>query len=446
MDKTLIDLSIPSALEEFLKWIIKKGFSSWIIGGAVRNVLLGIPPRDWDIITDAPEEVIFRSPFKAIPVGVRFGIILVILSDGTPVEVGCIGKTTVQGTLEADISRRDFTINAVAISYNTGELMDPFGGIKDLKRGIIRGVVDPKSRFIEDPLRVLRAARFVSEYGFSIERKTYLAMKETAHLLKNVAIERIRDEFFKLISGEHVKEGLEISRKTGILHVFFPEILEGWRKKQNDYHAFHIYRHIVETVSHTPPRLRVRLAALFHDISKPRVRQKIGNRYRFFGHEKLSAEMAEDILARWKTNQSLVEEVAILVKNHMVHDVDRWSDGAIRRLINRVGEDLLEDLTDLLRADRMAHGVDPADTEDVDLLKERIKKLKGHYPRKVSELPVNGHDVMNLLGVEPGPHVGLILKALHNHIIDHPEDNKREVLLKMIPQLWESINRGIKVG
>ncbi|MCX7822067.1 MAG: HD domain-containing protein [Syntrophobacterales bacterium] len=438
--KTSIDVCLPPALEEFLCWLVEKGFSAWIIGGAVRNALLGIPPRDWDVVTDAPQEVIVASPFKVIPLGARFGVILIVL-DGMPVEVASIRETTPQGTLEADMARRDFTINAIALSYRTGEVIDLFGGMKDLKRGIIKGVVDPEARFLEDPLRVIRAARFLSEYRFTIERKTYLAMKKTAHLLEGVAIERTRDEFFKLLLGDYVKDGLEVLRKTGAFKVFLPEILEGWMKKQNNFHSFHIYRHIIETVAYTPPRLRLRLGALFHDIAKPRVRQKIGERFRFFGHEKLSANMAEEILTRWKASRSLVEEVVTLVKNHMVHRVHEWSDSAIRRLINRVGDELLEDFLCLLRADRIAHGVDPVDTSEVDLLERRIEQLKGHYPHSVRELAVNGHDVMEILKIGPGPQVGKVLSALYRHVINHPEDNERQSLLEIIPLLWESITR-----
>lgn len=445
MDKASVKLSFPPALEEFLEWLVDNGFSAWIIGGAVRNALLGIPVRDWDVVTDAPEEFLRSSPFRSIPVGARFGILLMIL-DGMPVEVACIRKTTSRGTIEADMARRDFTVNTMAVSYNTGEFIDRFNGIRDLRRGVIRGVNDPEARFLEDPLRIIRAARFVSEYGFTVEKRTFEAMKRNSPLLSNVAIERIRDEFFKLITGTHVGRGLEILRKTGAFKAFFPEILEGWRKRQNNFHSFHVYRHIIETVSYTPPVIRVRLAALFHDIAKPRVRQKIDGRFRFFNHEKVSSEMAEEILTRWKVNRALIEEVVVLVKNHMVHNLDKWSDGAVRRLINRVGMDLLEDLFDLLRADRMAHGVDPTDISDIEVLKKRVERIINDHPHSVKELPVSGHDVMAILNMEPGPEVGRILRALHQHVMDHPKDNERGILLKMIPLIWESIKPCVKTG
>lgn len=437
-----LNLSLPAGLQELVGWLRSRGFSSWLVGGAVRNALLSLPPKDWDIITDATEEDLFSSPFKTVGVGARFGVVLVILND-MPVEVACIKKTTPLGTIEADLARRDFTINSIAVSFDSGELVDLFGGLGDLRKGLIRAVEDPKTRFREDPLRVLRAARFASEYGFAVERKTYYAMRDTSVLLDRVAIERVRDEFFRLLAGDHVREGLELLRKSGAFKVIFPEILEGWMKKQNSFHSFHIYRHIVEAVAHAPSRLRIRLAALFHDIAKPRVRRKIDGRFRFFGHEKLGAEMAREILTRWKASKSLVDEVVALVKNHMVHNIDKWSDGAIRRLINRLGTDLLEDFFDLLRADRLAHGVDPADTTDIDLLRKRVQEV-GNYPRSLKELTVDGNDVMTILGVGSGPHVGYVLRTLHRHVLDHPEDNSRELLLEMIPKVWESIKVNCK--
>ncbi|MEJ5300299.1 MAG: CCA tRNA nucleotidyltransferase [Thermodesulforhabdaceae bacterium] len=438
-----LNLPFPPELRNFLEWLKKSGFSAWIVGGAIRDFLLGLPPKDWDIITDAPDDVLLSSPYRTVAVGARFGVIVVVLS-GMPVEVACIGKTTPAGTLEADLARRDFTINTVAMPFEGEELIDIFGGIKDLKRHIIRGVVNPEARFREDPLRVLRAARFLAEYGFTIERKTYNAMKETSPLLKDVAIERIRDEFFKLIVGTHVRDGFEILRKTGAFKNFFPEILEGWMKKQNGFHLFHIYRHTVEAVAHTPPRLRVRLAALFHDIAKPRVRKKIKGRFRFFGHETLSAEMTREILNRWKTSHTLIEDVVTLVKNHMVHNINEWSDGAVRRLINRIGNDLMDDFLDLLRADRLAHGVDPADTGEIDLLRDRISRIQSSgYPRSVKSIAVNGNDIMSVLNIGPGPQIGKILQMLYQYVLDHPEDNKRDVLLAMIPNLYYS-DRNIK--
>ena len=441
-----LDLPIPPELSDFLHWLKERGFSVWIVGGAVRDALLGFPPKDWDVITDAPCDVIMSSPYRTVAVGARFGVIVVVLNDMT-VEVACIGKTTSIGTLEADLARRDFTINAIAVPVEIGEgdshgctvgaIIDLFGGVKDLKRGIIRGVIDPEARFKEDPLRVLRAARFVAEYGFTVEQETYRAMKKTSSYLKGVAIERVRDEFFKLIVGNWVREGLEALRTSRAFEAFFPEILEGWMKRQNGFHKFHIYRHIVETVAYTPPRLRVRLAALFHDIAKPRARKKLNGRFRFFGHEALSAEMTVEILNRWKTNHTLIEEVATLVKNHMIYNVSQWSDGAIRRLINRVGNDLIEDLLDLLYADRLAHGVDPSDTQEVELLKNRIAQIQSsEYPKSVKSLAVNGNDVMAVLNIGPCPAVGKILKALYQHVLDHPEDNNRDVLLAMIPRLY----------
>ncbi len=437
---------IPKAVEELLCCLKGKGFDVWIVGGAVRDLFMGKEPKDWDVATNAPLEELLNLPYRVVPIGKRFGVVDVIL-DNLTVEVTSIVKSTVEGTIEADLSRRDFTVNAMAISFERGSLIDPYNGLRDLEKKVLRGVVSPKERFVEDPLRIIRAARFVSVYGFSVLPDTYKAMVETSPLLSRVAMERIREEFFKLLVGSNVMEGLDLLRKSKGFNIFFPEILEGWRKKQNEFHRFHIYRHIIETVANTEPRLRLRLAALFHDIAKPRVRTKQGKRYRFFGHEVASEELSVEIMKRWKVSQKLMSQVAVLVRNHMVSNLDKWSDGAIRRLILRVGEDLLEDFIELLKADRLAHGVDRGDLQEIERLMERIEKVK----KKEQENPfrvlaINGHDVMKVLNLSPGPAVGAVLRYLHQHVTEHPEDNQRDKLIRIILEKISSSKEEISDG
>ncbi len=331
--------------------------------------------------------------------------------------------------------RRDFTINAMAVSYPDGAFLDPFGGQKDLSAGRLRGVADPLARFREDPLRPLRAARMVACFGFTVSPRTLKAMRCAAPALARAATERIRDEFFKLLAGLHVVEGLELCRRTGLTAVFFPELLEGWRKRQNHYHRHDIYRHTVLSVGFSPPRLRVRLAALLHDIGKPRVRKKIQGIYRFYGHEKLSAQMASEILARWFTPKRLADEVVTLVEHHMVHSTDRWKDGAVRRLIQRVGEPLLEDLLDLIRADRLAHGTEEDPVGPVERLAARIRRiLEERPPLTEKALAISGRDVMALAGVPQGPEVGRILKQALAIVVSDPSKNTRPFLVQWLQE------------
>ncbi len=425
---------MPEGARRIGDFLIQAGYAFWVVGGAVRDVLAGREPSDWDFSTDAPlsvlEDLVWPE-FKVVPVGVRHGTVHVLTPDG-PMEVtswmdnGC-------GSLDKDLERRDFTINAMAVSYPRGTALDPYGGLSDLRKKRLRGVRDPLERFREDPLRTLRAARFAATLGFHVTPKTMRALRDTASGISLVAWERIREEMFKLLVGARAVDGLELMRRSGVARVVIPELLEGFRKKQNRYHAHDIYRHTLQTVHWCPRRLRVRLAALFHDIAKPRVRKRINGVFRFFGHEKASADLARTIMERWLVPKKLMEEVIVLVRNHMLHDTDRWKDGAVRRLICRVGEPLLDDLLDLVTADRMAHGTDHCDVGGVVRLRVRVQKIL--QERSVFErtaLAVNGRDVMDVLGLSPGPQVGEVLRKIHDLVLEDPAKNNREYLLSWI--------------
>lgn len=436
-------IEIPQALQSFLNWLVRSNYRVWIVGGAVRDWIRGKDPKDWDVATDAPSTFIVDSPFKTYAVGARFGVVDVHVQNYI-IEVTCIGESAGSDMIEKDLERRDFTVNALAVSYPEGKLFDLFGGMKDLEHKRLRAVKDPILRFKEDPLRILRAARFVSADDFHITPATFAAMKVTAPLIKGVAVERIRDEVLKIIMGANVVGGIELLRRCGALKEFFPELLEGRRKKQNIHHKYDIYNHILQTVSLSPQRLRVRLAALFHDIAKPRVRIRKGGRFRFFGHEKLSESMAREIMERWKAPHRLINEVCVLIRNHMVHNVEKWSDAAIRRLIHRVGEELMDDFLDLLRADRRAHGTSgDKSVAEIDLLGKRIKEeLHSHRFLSRHDLAINGYDVMKAFKMEPGPEVGRMLDRAFRHVLKHPEDNRKDRLLELLKsgELVKNVN------
>ncbi len=427
------ELSIPLKLVSFFEWIVERGFSVWLVGGVVRDFLMGKPPKDWDIATDASFDDLKKSGFKTIPLGARFGILDVIV-DKYIVEVTDIRKTTESGDIESDLARRDFTINAMAVEYPSGKLLDPFRGIKDLKRKKLRAVLKPEERFSEDPLRIIRAARFVSELGFKIVPSTLQAMKTVAPGISRVAIERIREEMFRILLGAEVFEAFEILRKVNAFPYFFPEILEGWRKKQNEFHKYSIYYHILHTVANVTPKLRVRLAALFHDIGKARCRIRKGGKFHFYGHEKESELIAREVLTRWRVSSALIDDVCILVRNHMVYGFDRWSDSAIRRLISRLGEDLIDDFLELIKADRISHGTkNGADIHEVEVLRDRIyEQIRRHRLFSVKDLAINGHDVMEILGLKEGPQVGKILHYLYKHVLEKPQDNRKDILISIM--------------
>ncbi len=413
-----------------------KGYELWLVGGAVRDYLLEENPADWDFSTNAsPERLqeILSPSYRVVTFGLRHGTIHVVTQDGL-VEITS-WMANGYGDAFKDLARRDFTINAMAVTYPDGKLVDPFRGRKDLGAKRLRGVGNPLERFDEDPVRLLRAARFVSRYGFRVSPKTVRAMRSAAPCLTRVAVERVRAEIWKLLVGPHVVEALELCRRTGLTAVFFPELLEGWKKKQNAYHRYDIYRHTLQCVQFSPLRLRVRLAALLHDIGKPRVRRKVRGAFRFYGHEKLSAHMASEILARWLTPKKLAEEVVTLVENHMVHSTDSWKDGAVRRLIHRVGPSLMEDFLDLLRADRRAHGTTDEPLKDVERLSLRIRRILDEAPVLTPKaLAINGRDVMSITGVAQGPEVGRILQKAFHMVLQDPAKNNRSFLLRWLQE------------
>ncbi|SMC21322.1 tRNA nucleotidyltransferase (CCA-adding enzyme) [Desulfacinum hydrothermale DSM 13146] len=425
---------MPESARRIGSLLTQAGYRFWVVGGVVRDVLLGRDPKDWDFCTNAPVDVLtglLSSAFRVIPVGLRHGTVQVLTPHGV-MEVTSWENNGSRALMD-DLRRRDFTVNAMAVSIPDGDLVDPFGGRRDLECRRLRGVEDPLARFREDPIRVLRASRFVATLGLHATPKTLQCLRRQAPWLQQSAMERIRDELFKLLVGPWVMDGLELARRTGVLKVVIPELLEGYRKRQNHYHAHHIYRHTLLAVHYSPARLRVRLAALFHDIAKPRVRKKVQGVFRFFGHEKQSAEMAGQILQRWLAPKKLADEVCTLVANHMVHDTDRWKDGAVRRLVHRVGKPLLEDLLDLLEADRRAHGTDDADTEAVQRLRQRVQRILNERPvLDLSRLAINGRDVMDTLGIGPGPMVGRLLKEAHQLVLEDPSKNDRKALLAWI--------------
>lgn len=343
---------IPDYIKTLLNKLETNGFEAFIVGGSVRDTLLGKEPSDYDITTNAlPEQIedVFKE-FKTILVGKEFGTVVVVQNKGN-VEITTYriegdyidGRRPSQvyfsNNIVEDLKRRDFTINAMAYSEQRG-LIDPFGGIEDLEKRIIRTVGNPRERFSEDYLRILRCVRFSTTLGFEIEEMTLKASKEMGYLLERISAERIRVELFKILLSKQPSYGIKLLYSLNILEIIIPELIESVGFNQhNPHHELDVFNHILCVVDSTPPIIEIRLAALFHDIGKPSTfsldEEGVGH---FYGHQDISRDMSEKILKRLKTQNDIIETVKILVKEHMTQHND-YSKKGLKRLINRAGKE-----------------------------------------------------------------------------------------------------------
>ena len=363
---------IPEKIQEVDKKLKQAGFESFLVGGCVRDWLLGAEPKDWDLATNAhPEEVL-----RIFPQGKyenKFGTVLVpekYLSAGKETDEGIVEITTYRvesayqdgrhpervlfaKTLKEDLARRDFTINAMALKIGSQkgefEIVDLFSGREDLKKRIIRAVGSAEDRFSEDALRMMRAVRFSAQLGFQIEKNTFLAIQKKAGNLKKISSERVRDELIKIILSENPAEGVDNLRKTGLLNSFLPELSVGFDVKQNRHHIFTVYQHNLLSLKNCPSsKLEVRLAALLHDVAKPQTKQGAGESATFYNHELVGARMVRRILNRLKFSRETIEKTVLLVANHMFYyNVDEVTEASVRRLIAKVGLENMRDLIDL---------------------------------------------------------------------------------------------------
>jgi tRNA nucleotidyltransferase (CCA-adding enzyme) len=318
------------------------------------------------------------------------------------------------------------------------KIVDPFGGMHDIKQKVVRAVLSPLERFSEDPLRMMRAIRFSLELGYFIEPETLLAVKTMSQTIDQVAIERVRDELLKMLVSRKASVGLDLMRRTGILERVLPELVEGYRKRQNNFHKYTIYRHILVTVDSIERDPVLRLSALFHDIAKPRVREKSNGRWRFFGHAAASAELTREIMVRLKFSTEWVTRVASLVANHMFDYTQDLSDKAIRRFIKRTGSGNVDDLIKLRKADDLAHGRGKDFESQIEEFKNRVHaQIKKSSAFTLSDLAANGHDVMRIMGLQPGPKVGQILNQLLEAVVERPEINQKERLIEVLEDMKE---------
>jgi len=436
-----MDIKLPKEVEFIIDTLNNNGFEAYIVGGCVRDSLLGRAPQDWDITTNALPEKLIDIFDHTVPTGLQHGTVTIVLNndnyevttyriDGEYLDNRRPENVIFTSSLEEDLSRRDFTINAMAYNYSSG-LIDPFRGKEALKQNLITCVGEPNLRFSEDALRMLRAVRFAAQLNFHIDSATFHSIINNYSLIKNVSMERIRDELCKLLLTRKPSDGIRNLHKSNLLSYILPELIccVGF-EQSNPHHDKNVFDHILWVLDNTPCNLPVRLAALLHDIAKPEcfTKDETGEGH-FYMHHMKSAYMAEDILKRLRFDNNTIKKVFILVKEHM-----SWSDlhknGAIKRFINRVGIENLDDLFALQTADILGHKP-PYDLVPIEALQSSINKiLQEKHPLSIKDLAVTGADLIKV-GYSPGKQLGSTLNYLLDIVLINPELNIKEELLKI---------------
>ena len=443
-------MTIPKEAKNIIEKLQKAGFEAYIVGGCVRDFLMEIEPNDWDVTTNAkPEEIqkIFPDSFyenKFLTVTARTG------SEKIPeIEITTYrfeakysdkrhpDQVKYAEKLEEDLSRRDFTINALAMDLKK-KVIDLFDGQKDLKNKIIRTVGRPEDRFNEDALRMLRAVRFATTLNFEIEEKTAEAIKKNSIWLEAISKERIRDEFVKIIMAEKAADGIELLRELGLLKYIVPELLENYGVAQSKHHKFDCYQHAIKSLEYAAKKkfnMHVRLAALLHDIAKPKVKSGEGDAAIFYNHEIVGAKMAFQILNNLKFSKKDCDKITKLVRFHLFYyNVDEVGEASVRRLVKNVGPENMEELLQVRQADRIGSGVPKAEPYKLRHLKYLIEKVSKD-PISAKMLKVNGEDIMKILEIKPGPKIGQILDVLLGLVLDNPKNNNKAFLEKEVAKL-----------
>ncbi len=449
-------MKIPQAVLEIIQKLNQAGFEAYAVGGCVRDLLMGETPGDWDVTTNAkPEEIqkgfpdsFYENQFGTV--GVKTQHLLEkdagqAGSDDESLKVVEITTYRIESKysdkrhpdeikftdhLEEDLKRRDFTINALALAVD-GKVIDLFNGQADLKKKIIRAVGEPGERFSEDALRMMRAIRLAAVLDFTIEPETLAAIKKHSGLLKMIAKERVRDELTKTVLADKGDRGIELLREAGLLEHVMPELLEGVGVGQNLHHIYEVWEHNLRALRYACEKkytLAVRLASLLHDVGKPRSKRGEGYNSTFYGHEVIGARMTAQIMDRLKFPRDLAEKIIKLVRYHLFYyNVGEVTESSVRRLVANIGKENVEDLLKVREADRIGSGTPKAVPYKLRHLKFMIDKV-ARDPISPKMLKLNGNDLMQLLGIAPGPKVGMIISALMEEVLDDPVRNQREYL------------------
>lgn len=443
-------MDIPKEVKIILEKLEKTKYEAFIVGGCVRDLIMKREPQDWDITTNAPPEEVkkifpdsfYENKFGTVGVQSKIGIIEITTfrTEEKYTDKRHPDEIKFAKTLKEDLARRDFTINAMAMDSGF-QLHDLFDGQKDLKNKVIRTVGDSDERFQEDALRLLRAIRFTATLGFKIETKTFESIKKNIGLLRFISKERIRDEIIKIIETSQPSLGFELLRETGLLKFIMPELGEGWGVGQNKHHIYTVWEHNIRSLAYGAKEqfsTLVKLAALLHDVGKPRAKEGDGPDSTFYGHDIIGAKIAAQIMENLKFPRADIEKVYKLIRWHLFnYDPEKGiTDSAIRRLIKNVGEENIEDLVKVRMCDRIGSGVPKAVPYRLRHFEFRVEKiLREKEAVSVKMLKINGNDVMKTLNIKAGPRIGHILNTILEEVIDNPKNNEHDYLIQRMAEL-----------
>ena len=451
-----MDQFIPSHIQHIHQKIKDAGFQIYLVGGSVRNLLLEKPVKDWDFTTNAtPEEIL-----KIFPEGFydnTFGTVgIPITMDDHPAVVEITtyrternyidgrhpGEVAWGTTIEEDLQRRDFTINAIAYDLATQQLIDPYNGQEDLKGHLIKAVGNPQERFKEDALRLMRAIRFATQLSFTISEDTWKAIQEDAALLPRISAERVRDELLKILASDNPYEGIMMLKNGKLLEHILPELLEGIgisQERPGRHHIYDVFEHNLFSMKFCPSNDPiVRFATLIHDLGKPRVQSTDENGLViFYNHEVMGAQLAYEICNRLRLSKKERQKIVTLIRWHMFTVDEHITDSAVRRFIRRIGVENVKDMIDLRIGDRLGSGIpeERAESWRLKKFKERIEEQLLPAPFSINDLAIDGNDIMQELQIKPGRQIGELLQKLFEEVDENLALNTREYLLKRIKEL-----------
>ncbi|HKU43165.1 MAG TPA: HD domain-containing protein [Polyangiales bacterium] len=439
--------AIPEPVVGLCQTLRAAGYKAWVVGGSLRDVLRGGHPKDWDLATSARPEQLMRVFKRVVPTGIAHGTVTVLLGKQSYELTTLRGEGAYSDSrrpdevffvddIEQDLARRDFTVNAVAYDPFDDRLIDPFGGLRDLAARVLRTVGVAEERFGEDGLRVLRAARFAATLEFEIEPATLAAIPKCLDAFRRVSKERVRDEWLRAMEARVPSRAFDVMRGSGILAITCPELVTQFGCTQNRYHAYDVWHHSLACLDASPARPLQRMAALLHDLGKPRTRalsEKTSD-YTFYNHESVGADLADVWLREYRFSNEERSKIVHLVRHHLICYSNEWTDAAVRRFVRRVGPEHVDALLELGRADALGKGR-PVDDE-LAALEELRARIADSVAKGAAfgtrDLAIDGRDVMLKLGIRPGPRVGQVLENLLERVLERPELNERDTLLGMV--------------